>query len=982
MALLKTRCLMVALCLAACGCCLAQTPPIFNVKNYGATGNGTTLDSPAINNAIAAAGAAGGGTVTFPAGNYLCGSIHLTNNLTFYLSNNAVILASATNIDTHEANAYSQYQDEGHSYFHDSLIWGENLTNLTFAGPGEINGNGSLTTGNPSAANPGDKALCLVLCSNVIITGITITKGGHFGILADACTNMLVTGAQILESTSRDGFNLIDSSYVVITNCVIQGSDDSMCLKSDYALGRKIGSQNIHIVNCQILSTENNALQFGSETVGDFHDVTWANIQIGSAGKAGIGITSQDGSVIDGVTYDNITMSNCACPIFLKLDLRTTDSPNPSVGGIRNISINNVTAVHSTFFNRTNTSTINGYFDTNTLATIPIENITFNNVNVSNIGQNPASAITNYPVENQDWQPQNFGQWPSYGWYLRYAENISFTNCQVHFDHNDDRPAVITDTTTNVLFENFSSDVGQNNTNYDMGFLNTPHYEATNVVATTNAPTPGAELRIYTSNATPALIVSPPYFNPGDGIYTTAQTVTIASGTPGATINYTTDGTTPTSTNGVIYSGPVAIGSETVLRAIAYTNGMVDSAVNTAIYNLVTPMVATPVFYPPGGVYATPQSVTINCATVGASIVYTADGSTPATNNGTLYSAPITINSNTTLEAFAYATNLADSAISSASYVITGAAATPVFNPPGGTYTNAQFVTISSATSDASIRYTTNGSTPSETAGTLYSAPVTINSNITLNAIAYASGALDSAVSTASYAIVAPPPVFAFQAEYLSYITNGAVAVLQNDTTFPSGHWLALEATAANQWIKYTIPGIPAGTYDIQMAWKGNTERGIITFALDGTVLGNPLDQYSSTQTYPTTDYGIVTFTNDGNHTILLTDVGKNASATGYWISTYQFLFIQLQAGLPQPPNIGGVKLLGSNILLFNGANGIPQSPYHVLMSTNVALPLISWTVVATNVFDLGGNFTVTNAPSPNAPQQFYLLQLQLHELQ
>src|SRR5271170_8090644 len=117
---------------AAVDFCPAQTPPYFNVMNYGAVGDGTNLDSPAINAAIAAAGAAGGGTVTFPAGNYLCGSIHLTNNLTLYLSNNAVIWASATNIDTHESSAYSSYQDEGHSYFHDSLIWGENLVNLTF----------------------------------------------------------------------------------------------------------------------------------------------------------------------------------------------------------------------------------------------------------------------------------------------------------------------------------------------------------------------------------------------------------------------------------------------------------------------------------------------------------------------------------------------------------------------------------------------------------------------------------------------------------------------------------------------------------------------------------------------------------------------------------------------------------------------------------------------------------------------------------
>src|SRR5277367_5616790 len=155
---LKMRFALAILSFAVGSCCLAQTPPIFNVRTYGAVGDGATLDSPAVNAAIAAAGAAGGGTVTFPAGNYVWGSIHITNNLTLYLSNNAIVLASKTAIDPAEENVYSNYQDFGHSYFHDSLIWGENLTNLTFAGPGQINGNGNLTTQTP-AAGQGDKAL-------------------------------------------------------------------------------------------------------------------------------------------------------------------------------------------------------------------------------------------------------------------------------------------------------------------------------------------------------------------------------------------------------------------------------------------------------------------------------------------------------------------------------------------------------------------------------------------------------------------------------------------------------------------------------------------------------------------------------------------------------------------------------------------------------------------------------------------------------
>ena len=950
--------------------CAAQTPPFFNVKDYGAVGDGTALDSPAINGAIAAAGAQGGGTVIFPAGTYLCGSLHLTNNLTLYLSNNAVIWGSQANIDPHEANPFSQYQDQGHSYFHDALIWGENLTNLTFTGAGKIDGHGALATGNPSSTTPGDKVLCLVLCTNITITGITITNGGHFGILAQACANMLVAGARIWERTSRDGFNLIDSSYVVITNCSIEGSDDAMCLKSTYALGRKIGEHNVQVRNCQILSTENNATQFGSETVGDFSDISFSDLVLTGAGKAGIGITSQDGAVIDGVTYDNITMSNCACPIFLKLDYRTTDTPNPAIGRIRNISINNVAAYHSTLFNRTNTSTINGYTDGNSTI-VPIENITFRNVNVSNIGKNPATAITNVPVETQDWQPNTLARWPSYGWYLRWAGNISFTNCQVRFDNNDDRPAVSADTVTNVLFNGFIADVGSNNTNYDMGFRNTTAgYDVTNAIASANAPSPGSALRIQNSNSVSGVVVSPPYFTPGDGLYASPQAVAIASGTPAASIRYTTDGTTPTSSSGLIYSGPVTIGSETVLRAVAYTNGLVDSAVNTAIYTFTSAnlTVSTPTFTPPAGTYASTQLVAIATMTAGASIRYTTDGSTPSSTNGIIYSVPVAINSSMTLEAIAYGSNLVDSAVNSGNYTITGIAATPSFNPPAGTYSGVQSVTISSATGDAAIRYTTDGSDPSSVNGTLYSSPVLISATATLKAIAFATGATDSSINAGTYSIVAAPPTLTFEAELIPFVTNGATAAEQFDVNSSDGAWEALQANTNGSWIEFTLANVPAGKYQLALKWKGNTSnRGIITHTVDGVPLGDSLDLYSSAQTYPETNLAIITFTNSGNQTVRQTVIGKGPVGSGArWTSADKFTLTLVQS---LPSSITGVFLLTNGSIQMTGA-GYPSLGYLVQASTNLGTS--NWVNIGNITADTSGNlfFLDTNAATQSV--RFY----------
>ena len=135
---------------------------------------------------------------------------------------------------------------------------------------------------------------------------------------------------------------------------------------------------------------------------------------------------------------------------------------------------------------------------------------------------------------------------------------------------------------------------------------------------------------------------------------------------------------------------------------------------------------ATPTFSPPAGSYGSAQSVTISTTTAGASIRYTTDGSTPSSTVGTLYNGPVSVSTNLTLKAIAYEAGMTDSAVASANYTIQ--VATPTFNPPAGSYGSAQSVTISTTTAGASIRYTTDGSIPSSTVGTVYVGPVSVGS--------------------------------------------------------------------------------------------------------------------------------------------------------------------------------------------------------------------------------------------------------------
>jgi hypothetical protein len=142
--------------------------------------------------------------------------------------------------------------------------------------------------------------------------------------------------------------------------------------------------------------------------------------------------------------------------------------------------------------------------------------------------------------------------------------------------------------------------------------------------------------------------------------------------------------------------------------------------------------------------------------------------------------------------------------------------------------------------------------------------------------------------TTAALTVNSGTNTLAFQAQNLSYTTNGAIAALQTDTHFPGGHWVALEATKVGPYIEFTLPNIPAGTYQLQLEWKGNNTRGILSLSVDGTTLGSTLDQYSATQTYPTTTFGNVTLTS-GNHLVRLTVTGKNSASSNYWLSAYQF---------------------------------------------------------------------------------------------
>jgi hypothetical protein len=253
---------------------------------------------------------------------------------------------------------------------------------------------------------------------------------------------------------------------------------------------------------------------------------------------------------------------------------------------------------------------------------------------------------------------------------------------------------------------------------------------------------------VYTINIPAAA----PAFTPAPGTYAAAQTVTITDSTSGASIYYTTNGTTPT-TSSTKYIAAIPVSATTTIQAIATAAGFVTSAVATGTYTIETPA-ATPTFSPAAGTYASGQPVTITDSTEGATIFYTTNGTTPTTSS-TPYTGAITVEATTTFKAVASAAGSLNSAVATATYTIESPAANPAFSPAAGTYATAQHVTITDGTTGASIYYTTDGTTPT-TSSTKYTAAITVSATTTIKAIATATGSLTSAVATSTYNIETP----------------------------------------------------------------------------------------------------------------------------------------------------------------------------------------------------------------------------------
>jgi polygalacturonase len=466
---------------------------VYDVKAFGAKGDGKALDTVAINKTIDAAAAAGGGTVYFSAGNYLSVSIHLKSNITLYLDQGATIVAANTSkeaqYDPPEPNQWEAYQDFGHSHWHNSLIWGENLTNVSILGPGMIWGKGLVRSGNQSRTqaqndalntnrasepktpfgypNPrdavepgwGNKSIALKNSRNVLIRDITILHGGHFAILATGVDNLTIDNIKI--DTNRDGIDVDACKNVRISNCTVNSPfDDGICPKSSFALGYARATENVTITNCQVSGYDEGTLldgtykrdfrnqngtfsptgriKFGTESNGGFKNITITNCVFDYC--RGLALESVDGALLEDVTISNITMRDISnSPFFLRLGSRMRGPQGPTVGALRRVIISNVIVFNAEPRYASIISGIPGH---------DIEDVTLSNIRIYYKGGGTKEQAALQPPEKEtDYpEPTMFGEMPAYGFLIRHVRGLQISDMNLRLLKEDARaPFIISD---------------------------------------------------------------------------------------------------------------------------------------------------------------------------------------------------------------------------------------------------------------------------------------------------------------------------------------------------------------------------------------------------------------------------------------------------------------------------------------------------------------------------------------------------------
>jgi len=453
---------------AAFGASAADTAA-FDVTRHGAIGDGTTLNTAAIQAAIDACTAAGGGTVNVPPGTFLTGTLFLKDNVRLHLDHAATLLGSADLKDYPVTRC--EFPSKSDSYTSRALIWAEGRRNVGITGFGTIDGQGPKFRDN--RATPEDMRaiteayakegrhtpeahyfnrpylIRLISCRDVRVEDVTLLRSPMWMQQYLDCDFVTIRGIKVYNhgAANNDMIDIDSCRNVVISDCIGDSDDDALTLKSTGARP----TEHVVISNC-VLASHCNAIKAGTESAGGFKDITVTNCVIRRSaapdniagrmqGLAGIALEIVDGGTLERVAISNIVIEGTTAPIFMRLGNRARaakpSDPKPAVGTFRDVSISNVVATGASLAGVA-------------IAGIPghrIENVTLSNLRLSIAGGGTLEHAVAMPEEMEEKYPDisMFQTLPAYGLFCRHVGGLALRDVTVRYDQADQRPALLCD---------------------------------------------------------------------------------------------------------------------------------------------------------------------------------------------------------------------------------------------------------------------------------------------------------------------------------------------------------------------------------------------------------------------------------------------------------------------------------------------------------------------------------------------------------
>jgi len=447
-----------------------------DVSVYKVVGDGTTLNTEKIQKLIDKMFDQGGGTLYFPAGDYLTGTLQMRSHVNFYLEKKATILGST---DPYQYKSLNRWK---------ALVLADGQTNITISGKGTIDGQGRQLALNvdslyyigkldPKYYNLRRKRptefmrpqiLEFVNCKNVKILGVTIKNASSWVETYEKCQNLQIDSIRVESDAywNNDGMDISNCKNVRVTNCFVNSADDGICLKSE---SKDDWNDSIYIANCTVRSSAN-GIKFGTSSNGGFKNIKIENIKVYDTFRSAIALESVDGGILENIEVNNITATNTGNGIFIRLGHRNKDD---RYSILRNVSIKNVT-VEIPFDRPDKNYDLRGpdlpFFHNPFPCSItgipghPVENVTLENIAITFPGRGndglaflPVNRLKDVPEQEAEYPEFSmFGELPAWAFYVRHVSGLSMKNITVKAGAPDYRPAFVFDDVDGLILNKFN----------------------------------------------------------------------------------------------------------------------------------------------------------------------------------------------------------------------------------------------------------------------------------------------------------------------------------------------------------------------------------------------------------------------------------------------------------------------------------------------------------------------------------------------